>query len=262
MTDRTRIADHGFALEALTTDTATRAQLDAAAAEIFGLFIAREPEFGFNPDVVTEYPGIEAGGPFLTDPAGFVAKRLAAEAIPFGRVVILTTFADLVAGPLAAQGFKALPIDMPAGPDHTAAFTLDLTKAPARTLYLEAVNEADEKIRPNFALRMLDADGVLKGGACGSIHDRGGRRYAYLATMTLAAGLPAGTGTALAGALLDLLRDQGVATVHLGTQTAGPFYEKLGFRVTHRLIPALRHRTGADGRVIAHDLVMMALDLA
>lgn len=249
-----------FTLQALTD--AARSELDAAAAEIFGLFLLREPEFGFNPDVVTEYPPIEAGSPFLRDPVGFVTTRLAEAAdTPFDRVVILTTFADQVSDPLVAQGFIALPIDMPAGPDQTAAFTLDLTKAPTRTLYLEAVNEADEKIRPNFTLRLLDADGALQGGACGSIHDRDGRRYAYLATMTLAAGLPAGTGTRLAGALLDLLRAEGVATVHLGTQTAGPFYEKIGFRVTHRLIPALRNRMGADGRVIAHDLVMMALDL-
>lgn len=262
MTDPIEIAGRRFALEALTADTSTPAELDTAAAEIFGLFVAREAEFGVNPDIITEYPGIEADGPFLADPAGFVARRLAAEAAPFGRVVVLTTFADLVAGPLAAQGFSALPIDMPAGPDHTSAFILDLTEAPARTLYLEAVDEADEKIRPNFALRLLDEGGALQGGACGSIHDRDGRRYAYLATMTLVAGLPAGTGTKLGRALLDLLRDQGVTTVHLGTQTAGPFYEKLGFRVTQRLIPALRTRTAADGRIITHDLVMMARDLA
>ena len=258
--DSIRIAGKTFALQALTTAT-PRTDLDAAAAEIFGLFLKREPEFGFNPDVVTEYPAIDADAPFLRDPAGFVSARLAeAESAPFDRVVILTTFADRVRDPLVAQGFAVLPIDMPAGPDNTAAFTLDLGAGP-RTLYLEAVNEADEKIRPNFALRLLDAEGVLQGGACGSIHDRNGRRYAYLATMTLAEGLPPGTGTLLAEALLDLLRDQGVAVVHLGTQTAGPFYEKIGFRVTHRLIPGLRSRKGADGRVIAHDLVMMALDL-
>lgn len=260
MTDPITIAGQTFTLEAMTAETASRDRLDAAAAEIFALFIAREAEFGFNPDVVTEYPAIDADGPFLTDPAGHVADRLRAADLPFGRVVILTTFADRVGAALIADGFAAHLIDMPAGPDHTAAFTRDLDPALPRTLYLEAVNEADEKIRPNFALRLLDAGGALKGGACGSIHDRDGRRYAYLATMTLAAGLPPGTGTKLAEALLDLLRQQGVATVHLGTQTAGPFYEKIGFRVTQRLIPALRHRE-AGGRRIAHDLVMMAREL-
>lgn len=262
MTDQITIANRPFTLTALTAETASRDQLDAAAAEIFGLFITREAAFRFNPDVVTEYPAIDADSPFLTDPASHIAARLEAADAPFGRIVVLTTFADQVGAALAADGFTAHPIDMPAGPDHTAAFTRDLDAASARTLYLEAVNEADEKIRSNFALRLLDEKGALKGGACGSIHTRSGRRYAYLATMTLAAGLPPGTGTVLAGALLDLLRQQGVATVHLGTQTAGPFYEKLGFRITHRLIPGLRNRISSDGRTVAHDLVMMCRDLA
>ena len=49
--------------------------------------------------------------------------------------------------------------------------------------------------------------------------------------------------------------------MHLGTQTAGPFYEQVGFRVTRRLIPELRNRRTADGRVVPHDLVMMEMDL-
>ncbi len=258
MTNRTRIAGHALTLEALPP-TAPRPELDAAAAEIFALFLGREAEFGFNPDVVTESPGIEADGPFLSDPAAHVAARL--KTGDFGRVVILTTFADRVGAALAARGFAMQAIDMPAGPDHTAAFTRDLPGGSARILYLEAVNEADPKIRPNFALRLRNAAGDLVGGAAGSIHARDGRRHAYLAIMAVAQGLPAGTGTALGAALLDLLRDQDVAAVHLGTQTAGPFYERLGFRVTHRLIPGLRYRTGTDGARIAHDLVMMARDL-
>ncbi len=79
--------------------------------------------------------------------------------------------------------------------------------------------------------------------------------------MTIVAGLPPGTGTRLAAAMLDFLRDLGVARVHLGTQTAGPFYEQVGFRVTHRLIPALRNRRAADGRRVEHDLVMLEMDL-
>ena len=75
------------------------------------------------------------------------------------------------------------------------------------------------------------------------------------------AGLPPGTGTKLAGAMLDFLRGLGVSTVHLGTQTAGPFYEQVGFRVTRRLIPELRNRRTADGRVVPHDLVMLEMDL-
>jgi len=262
MVETLTVQDRRFTLEVLTTATASRAQLDAGAAELFGLFLSREKEFGFNPDVVVEYPDIAAEGPFLSDPAGFVAARRA-EGAPFARVVILTTFADRVHNALAAQGFAARPIDMPAGPDHTAAFLwpADGTQPKGRTLYLEAVNEADEKIRPNFVLRLLDEAGQLQGGACGSIHARDGRSYAYLATMTLAEGLPPTTGTSLGAALLELLRREGVATVHLGTQTAGPFYEKLGFRTTLRLVPALRYRQAGEGRLIPHDLVMMELDL-
>ena len=34
-----------------------------------------------------------------------------------------------------------------------------------------------------------------------------------------------------------------------------------GFRVTRRLIPELRNRRTADGRVVPHDLVMLEMDL-
>ena len=162
---------------------------------------------------------------------------------------------------MTAAGYRADQIDMPAGPDHTYAFTLDRDAGAARTLYLEAVDEADEKIRPGFVIKLTDADGRLCGGACGSIHDRDGRRFAYLAMMTLVPGMPAGTGTMLAGALFAALRQQGVATVHLGTQTAGRFYEKIGFDVTHRLVRHLRTRVAADGRQIDDDLVMLRMDL-
>ncbi|MEZ5799010.1 MAG: hypothetical protein R3D63_16950 [Paracoccaceae bacterium] len=257
------VQDRRFTLEILTADTAAQDRLDAGAAELFGLFLSREAEFGFNPDVVVDYPDIAAGGAFLADPAGYVAARRDAAGAPVDRVVVLTTLAPRVGAALEALGFLARPIDMPAGPDGTAAFLWPPVEeaAAGRVLYVEAVDEADPKIRPNFVLRLLDETGALQGGACGSIHARDGRPYAYLATMTLAGGLPPGTGTRLAAALVAVLRRAGVAKVHLGTQTAGPFYEKLGFRTVLRLIPALRHRQTPEGRQVPHDLVMMELDL-
>lgn len=256
-----------FALDGASRDTVPQQVLDDRASALFALFLERERDFGVNPNVVVEYPEIGAPGTsaFLNDPLAAIAARreaLAQDGDPVSRVIVLTTYADRIGPGLTAAGYQALPIDMPAGPDHTAAFIRDFSEpGTGRTLYIEAVNEADEKIRPGFALTMTDSTGRLCGGACGSLHRRDGRTYAYLATMTIVAGLPPGTGTRLAAAMLDFLRDLGVARVHLGTQTAGPFYEQVGFHVTHRLIPALRNRQTADGRTIAHDLVMLEMDL-
>lgn len=97
----------------------------------------------------------------------------------------------------------------------------------------------------------------MVGGACGAIHARDGRRYAYLAMMAVAADAPAGTGTRLGGLLRDALARQGVSAIDLGTQTAAPFYERLGFHTTLRLVPSLRFRQGPNGGRIWHDLVMM-----
>lgn len=256
-----------YALAGATRDTAPQQVLDDHARALFGLFLERERDFGFNPDVVTEYPDVAdpESSAFLADPLTVIARHrpaLAQSGAPVSRVMVLTTYADRLGPVLTAAGYRMQSIDMPAGPDHTAAFIHDFPEAgPGRTLYLEAVNEADEKIRPGFALTMRDASGRLCGGASGSLHARDGRLYAYLATMTIMAGLPPGTGTKLAGAMLDFLRGLGVSTVHLGTQTAGPFYEQVGFRVTRRLIPELRNRRTADGRVVPHDLVMLEMDL-
>ncbi|WP_156911968.1 GNAT family N-acetyltransferase [Kaistia adipata] len=256
-----------FRLGVSTLADTPRERLDAEAAEIYQIFAEREREFGFGPNVLVEYPPIAdpQASPFLADPAGHVAARLAeleAEG-PISRVVVLTTFGQQLLAPLGASGFVSARIDMPAGPDHTYAFTLDraVEGEPARVLYLEAVDEADEKIRPTFVLRLVDGEGQLRGGACGAVHMRDGRRYAYLAMLTLVPGLPPSTGTRLAMAMLDSLRSQGVAVVHLGTQTAGRFYEKLGFRVTHRLVEGLRTRLSGDGRQVNDDLVMLSLEL-
>ena len=61
--------------------------------------------------------------------------------------------------------------------------------------------------------------------------------------------------------LRDVLRRDGVATLHLGTQTAGHFYIGLGYRVTHRLVQVFRMRATASGQRVDEDLVMLRLDL-
>lgn len=256
-----------FTLSVHTLADTPRGQLDEEAHAIYRMFAEREREFGFGAGVVVEYPAIEdpqASG-FLADPAGHIAARVAEleKDGPVSRIVVLTTFGQQLLAPLSGAGYASARIDMPAGPDHTYTFSLDrdVRGEPARVLYLEAVDEADEKIRPTFVLTLVDSDGALCGGACGSVHTRDGRSYAYLSTLTLVPGLPPMTGTRLAGAMLDALRAQGVATLHLGTQTAGRFYEKLGFRVTHRLVRGLRTRRLGNGDIASDDLVMLSLDL-
>lgn len=259
-------ADAGLILLTRTSDDTDRAELAAGAAALFELFLQREPEFGFNPDVVVEYPDLEAGAqaPFLSEVLAYVNDRVAAleaEGAAIARVVILTTYGPAVGSALEADGWAGERIDMPAGPDGTWTYRKEL-RADGRTLYIEAVNEADEKLRPDFLLELTDDDGRLRGGAWGSIHKRSGARYAYIATMTLDVGLKPGIGTRLGEALNQTLIGAGVVAAHLGTQTAGPFYERLGFRITHRVLPELRVRSGEDGARVTTDLVMMERLLA
>ncbi len=259
-------ADAGLSLRTRTSDDTDRADLASGAASLFDLFLRREPEFGFNPQVVVDYPDLAAGpdSAFLIDTRAYVEGRIAgleAEGAAIARVVVLTTYGEVVGPALTAAGWVASQIDMPAGPDGTWTYRKDL-RAEGRTLYIEAVNEADEKLRPDFLLELTDDQGRLRGGAWGSIHERDGVRYAYVATMTLDVGLKPGVGTRLAEALNQTLIEAGVVAAHLGTQTAGPFYERLGFRVTHRVLPELRVRTDEDGARVTTDLVMMERLLA
>lgn len=258
-----------FGQAGLTITVSTRRDicqeaLDQASMALFALFQARETEFGFNSNIVVEYPDISDIGQsaFLLDPAGYANARVAAlnsDGDPISHIVILTTFGDRLRGSLFSAGYHGSNIDMPAGPDGTAWFERKQADncAKQRTLYLEAVDEADEKIKPSFVIELRDKEGRLRGGGCGAIHERGGLRFCYLATMTLDTGLPKGTGTALGEILIDVLRAEGVIAIHLGTQTAGPFYEKLGFRVTHRLVHNLRTRAVTNGAQVQTDLVMM-----
>lgn len=254
----------GLHLSRKTLATASQAELDRTAGELFSMFIEREKEFGFNPAVVVDYPDVTNPdkSQFLAAPAAYIERlvaRLNGDGNPITQIVLLTTFGALISAPLTAAGYAEAPIDMPAGPDDTTWYrTHTEDQRSGRTLYLEAVDEADPKIRPSFVLELRDTDGRLRGGACGSIHERDGARYAYLATMTLDSGLQPGTGQWLGEALIQFMRDEGVKAIHLGTQTAGPFYrDKLGFRITHTVLPKLRVRTDNNRNQIFTDLVMM-----
>lgn len=259
------VGDELFTIRAMTLADTSRAQLDAEAAAIYQVFAEREREFGFGPGVIVDYPPItdSQGDGFLADPTGYIDARVNSleRDTPISKVVVLTTFGQHLIEPLSASGYTPVRIDMPAGPDNTYAFTLNRGDRDGFLLYIEAVNEADEKIRPTFVLKLFDHNGRLRGGACGAVHARAGEQFAYLATLTLAPGAPPSTGSRFAGAMLDFLRSQGVATVHLGTQTAGRFYEKLGFRVNHRLVSKLRTRVSASGEQLSDDLVMLSMDL-
>ena len=257
------MAGRRFQFEVLTlADTAHATMLKQSAA-IMDLFLKRELEFDVHASVVIDYPDISdtSALSFLADAASYAARRAAslAQGASAVRVVVLTTYGDVVRASFEAAGYEYIAIDMPAGPEHTAAFILEPSASAwdGRTLYIEAVNEADDKIKPSFVIRLSDEAGQLCGGACGVIHERHGKRYAYLATMALACGMPQGTGTAIVEQLVQFLRSQNVAAVHLGTQTAAKFYEKNGFKVDHRLIKNLRVRR-KDGQEVLGDLVMLS----
>lgn len=244
-------------LTILTRTDTDDAALDSAAAAVFELFLARQEEFGFGANVTAHYPDIAnpATSAFLADPVAYIARRIAASRDPVARVVLLTTYGERMLSPLAAAGYGDTAIVMPAGPDFS--YVSMRTADHGRTLYLEAVDETDPRMNPGFVLELRDHAGVLRGGACGSVDGD----YAYLSIMALDADLPRATGGRLARSLLDHLRREGVKIVHLGTQTAGPFYAKLGFATTHTVLPRLRTRRGADGRQVATDLQMMELTL-
>lgn len=258
------IVGHSFELQTFTLAESSKQVILDESAAILKLFLEREAGVRTHSSATIDYPNladISAAG-FLTDAAAYVANRVQSiDGLPTVQIVVLTTYSDIVGASFEAAGYRTIPIIMPAGPDHTAAFVL-ATRNPdsnLRTLYVEAVNEADEKISPSFALK-LTVNGELRGGAYGSIHEYRNKHYAYLSMMAVAPGLPRGSGTALMKELLRFLRDQGVKTIHLGTQTAGRFYEKVGFKVEHRLVRNLRVRD-EEGRKVLDDLVMLSMEI-
>ena len=233
-------------LELYQPDNSSPDRLSERQLMLFALLQQREQEFGFNQNVIVHYP--EAS--FLTAPLDYLDQLILEQQQQghlINEVVILTTYQELYS-PLTQSGYLHEAVHMPAGPDHTAIFRVHCCSQPAgKTLYIEAVNEQDPKIRPTFVLMLHDENGELLGGMSGSIYSTDNRRYAYIGTVVVQPGQPAGTGTLLANTVLEYLTQQGVYEVNLGTQTAEPFYTKLGFRVIHHIVPALRHRTASDG---------------
>lgn len=244
-------------LELFQPDNSPPNELSERQQALFALLQLREQEFGFNPNVIVHYPETR----FLNAPLDYLAQLIVAQQQQgnlISEVVILTTYPQVQA-PLVDHGYRHEAVHMPAGPDYTAIFRLDYGANPAgKTLYIEAVNEQDPKIRPTFVLMLHNENGELQGGMSGSIYSTDNRRYAYIGTVVVQPGQPAGTGTLLANTVLEYLTQQGVYEVNLGTQTAEPFYAKLGFQTIHHIVPALRHRTASDGAVLPHNLVIMS----
>ncbi|WP_429037318.1 GNAT family N-acetyltransferase [Aeromonas veronii] len=244
-------------LELYQPDNSSPDKLSERQLMLFALLQLREQEFGFNPNVIVHYPETR----FLNAPLDYLAQLIAAQQQQgnlISEVVILTTYPQVQA-PLVDHGYRHEAVHMPAGPDHTAIFRMHCGSYPTgKTLYIEAVNEQDPKIRPTFVLMLRDENGELQGGMSGSIWNQDERRYAYIGTVVVRPEQPAGSGTRLANTVLEYLTQQGVYEVNLGTQTAEPFYAKLGFQTIHHIVSALRHRMASDGTQLPHNLVIMS----
>jgi len=235
----------------------TQDELIARQLALFALLQQREQEFGVNPEVIIHYPEAD----FRTAPIHYLEQRLSELQLQgniINNIVILTTYQQLHSDLMQAC-YEYEPVHMPAGPDATAIFRQNLTSDPTgKTLYIEAVNEQDSKIQPTFVLMLHDDDGKLQGGMSGSIWTQAERRYAYISTVVVQPNQPKGIGTRLAQTVLDYLQQQEVDEANLGTQTAEPFYTKLGFRVIHHIVPGLRYRIDPNGAKLPHNLVIMS----
>lgn len=243
--------------------TATQECLRDKQQLLFSLLIDREREFGFHADIVTAYP--EPLDALLRDPVAYLQAHIhqaeSARARPFQRAVVLTTYGNLLGGPLVGQGYHEEIIHMPAGPENTRFYARQLKEEGVGIFYLEAVNELDEKIQSSFVSMLEDDDGKLLAGMSGSVWESHGKRHAYISTVVARKDAPAGTGSRVAEHVWQYLADLGVVHVNLGTQTADSFYKKQGFRTIHSIVPRLRYRQLANGNRIWHDLVIMQKDL-
>lgn len=236
---------------------------DRVIGETFALLTERVAEFGFDQNVVAVYPALDAGSDFLRDPRAYIDAHIAALA-RFGRrareTVILTTFGPTLAAALRPCGFGAQSARLPAAPDGT----LILRRAEAGdgpTLYIEAVDDADPRIAPNFALTVRDGERLVA-AAAGTIGVSAGERAAWIGAFVTRADAPPGLGSALYALLEKHLAQRGVARVDLGTQTAPRFYERLGFETLRVVVEGLRVRRGPDGRRVSAGLVMLSKRIA
>ncbi len=229
-------------VEILTPDRPGFADACGQVAQLLG---EREAEFHFNPE--THRPAISAVD-FLADPAGTILPAITGD----GLVAILTTWSDVLAPMLIAQGFQFRPITWPAGPLNSGIFNRG---GDGRAIYIELVNEDAPEIAPSHVLRAFGINGFV-GGTITTV--RGDA--AWLAVMCVKAQLPKGAGSQIWEALVTDLVQRGVGRLDLGTQTAERFYTRCGTTIADRVISRLRWRDGTDGPVW-NDLVMMTIDL-
>lgn len=254
----------------LDLSNASAQQLIDAQAALFTMLSQREKEFGFNPHIIIEYPNSIAD--FLNEPIAYLETCISAIQTTHNKfikeIIILTTYGDRLINTLGLHDYVAEKINMPAGPEHTFKFSKVLREIHppsdhlACTLYVEAVNEQDEKIRPTFILNVYDTQGALCGGMSGSIAHIESKKYAYIATVVTHAHAPKLTGSHITQAALMYFKKMGVKQVDLGTQTADRFYEKQGFHISHTILSKLRNRVGKEGHLIHHDLVIMRKELS
>ena len=258
-----------FVFSVMTHADISQEELAAEAEKIDEIFIDRDAEFEHSADIIDEYPSTwdPKTSRFLLDPADHIAGRIAEieieQQVVIKRIVVLTTHGQHLLEPLSSVGYTSNQIDMPAWSATLHAFTLDrsLSTGPAVTLFFDAVDFACGRRKPTFVIKLLDSYGEICGGASGTIRERGGQQFAYIATFTLKAGLPPTTGTRFAEAMISFLRQKGVISVDLITQTAGRFYQKFGFQITHRVVEGFRTRIGSDGQCRSEDLMILNMKL-
>lgn len=238
-------------------------EVGRAVAAAFDLLSSRVGAFVDGPDVIAERPSLDPAALFLADPARWLEERHAdfrAQGRPLRETVILTTFGPRLASALAPLGFAAETIGLPAAPP--GALALRRTEGGRQEngagalFYIEAVDDAHPAIAPTFALVVMEGD-ALAGGVCGAVAPSGGENAAWIAAFATRADAPAGLGTRMHGLLEHALRAHDVARIDLGTQTAAPFYARLGYVTTRLVAKGLRARPGPDGRVVSSDLAMM-----
>lgn len=236
--------------------------------DVFRLLAERVAACGYGPDVIAELPSLDPAALFLADPARWLDERhadLAARRRPLRETVILTTFGPRLAAALRPKGFAVETVGLPAAPPGALILRRrESTERPGDAgalLYVEAVDEADPAIAPNFALALMEGD-ALAGGVCGAIARSGGEAAAWISGFAVRADAPAGLGGRLHALLEDALRARGVARIDLGTQTAAPFYARMGYVQTRLVAKGLRARPGPDGRAVACDLAMLRKRLA
>lgn len=239
-----------------TIENCNGEELNRQRQKVLDLLIERDKDFLFAPSVHVVYPIVEQ---FLQSPVAYIQKLLI-QYKEINSIVLLTTYGSLLQKDLCMNGYTYEKINMPAAPEHTAMFTKKhaiFNTEQSKTLYIELVDEDDERIKPSVVLTLSNADNCFYGGVCSSMQRVGDDLYAYLSIMAVSASAPKGAGTALLKAVIAYWQKQGVKAMHLGTQTASGFYLNNGFKIIHHVLPHIRLQLLPDGSFRNQDLVMM-----